>query len=257
MQAKSASRLDWRDAAAYAPLLDADRSLFAWEWLRRDPDYCAAAEDALSRGLSGAANAGAERFGLVVFEAPQLGVPQARPFWRSDVHSLVLTVDVDGTAVSCADEIDVEQMRDLARIIVGDGAERLLLSDGLRAIRLDGPPGAFSCGPVCLRYSIEGLVSAEPSLLTLRRFLAFCRAGHFSRSLHRREVRTGRWILMLRAHDALVAGADQRQIAEELFSRSVAKPRWRTRNPSVRSQVQRLVRLARRFAAGEYRSLLR
>ena len=34
---------DWRDAAAYEPLLEADRSLIAWEWLRRDRGYREAA----------------------------------------------------------------------------------------------------------------------------------------------------------------------------------------------------------------------
>jgi hypothetical protein len=38
VEAKGPSGFDWRDAAAYAPLLEADRSLFAWEWLRRDSD---------------------------------------------------------------------------------------------------------------------------------------------------------------------------------------------------------------------------
>jgi hypothetical protein len=151
----------------------------------------------------------------------------------------------------------MDQVHELARIIVEDGAEHLLLSDGLRSIRLDGPPGAFTGGPVCLHYSIEGLIAAERRLLTLRRFLALCRTGHFSRSLHAREARARRWIIMLRAYDGLIADADQRRIAQELFRGSVVEPRWRSRESSVRSQVQRLVRSARWFAAGGYRSLLR
>lgn len=257
MEADRAYGPDWRDAAAYAPLLDADRSLFAWEWLRRDPNYRAAAEGARA-APSGTEEAvpGPERFGLVAFEFPDLTVPHARPLWRSDVHPFVLPVDAYGPASSAADGIDIDRMHDLARIIFGGGAEHLLLSDGLRSIRLDGPPGAFSTGRVCLHYSIEGVATAERSLLTLRRFLALCRTGHFSRSLHRRESRARRWSMILRAHDAIVAGADQRQIAEQLFSGSVVEPRWRSRESSVRSQVQRIVRSARWFAAGKFRGLL-
>lgn len=257
MQAESSSWPDWRDAAAYAPLLDADRSLFAWEWLRRDPEYCAAADRASSARGTVEASSGPERFGLVAFEAPDLTVPEARPMWRSDVHRFVLPVDVRRGAESAGDTIDVARMSDLARILADGGAEHLLLSDGLRSIRLDGPPGAFTSGPVGLLYAIEGLVTAERPLLTLRRYLALCRTGRFSRSLHPREVRAGRWIMMLRAYDGLVAAADQREIAEALLSSSVAEPRWRSRESSVRSRAQRLVRSARASAAGGYRWLLR
>lgn len=258
MQSESACGPDWRDASAYAPLLGADRSLFAWEWLRRDPSYRAATERSLpARSGIAQANSVAEPFGLIAFEALHFTVPDARPLWRSDVYPFVLPVDLCRAAPAAADELDLEPVRNLARIIVEDGAEHLLLSDGLRSIRLDGPSGVFTKGPAGLRYSIEGLISAERPLLTLRRLIALCRTGQFSRSLHPREVRARRWILMLRAYDGLQAGADQRQIAEELFSRSVAEPRWRSRESSVRSQVQRLVRSARRFAAGGYRRLLR
>jgi hypothetical protein len=61
---------------------------------------------------------------------------------------------------------------------------------------------------------------------------------------------------MLRAWDALIAGASQREIACMVFSRSAAGARWRIREPSIRSRTQRLVRSARDFAQGGYRELL-
>jgi hypothetical protein len=82
--------------------------------------------------------------------------------------------------------------------MVPDGQfEHRLLSDGLRAIRLDAPAGTFGNGPVCLLYSIRGRASSQPSLVTLRRLLALCRTGRFSRSLHRPEMKVRRWILVL------------------------------------------------------------
>lgn len=256
MQAESISGLDWRDRAAYAPLLGADRSLFAWEWLRRDRDYRAAAEAALE-AASGQCRGdpGAAVFGLLAFEDPQRSVPHARPLWRSDVHPLVLPV-ARGEEASPDDQFDLCRFADFASLVATERAEHLLLSDGLRSIRLDGPPGAFSAGPVCLRYLVEGLAAAAPRLLNLRRFLALCRSGDFSRLLHPDEPRARRWILMLRAWDGLAVDAGQREIAGELLSRSASAPHWRDREPSVRSQAQRLVRSARAFASGGYRSLL-
>lgn len=247
---------DWRDAAAYAPLLDADRSLLAWEWLRRDRRYRAAARQALSAPSTDAALlVPARSFGLVAFERPELAVPEARPLWRSEAHAYVLAAEAVAGAAA-ADHVELDSLGPLTRVVTCEATEHLLLSDGLRAIRLDGPQGTFASGPVCLRYSLHGLGSAEPPLVALRRFLALARTSRFSRSLHRREARARRWILMLRAHDASAAGADQREIASVLLSASADEPRWRGEAPSLRSQVQRLVRSARSMAAGGYRRLL-
>jgi hypothetical protein len=260
VQAETANCPDWRDAAAYAPLLVADRSLFAWEWLRRDATYRSAAEGALSPH-SGPVRPGlgADAFGLIALEPPRLAVPEARPVWRSDAHAYVLGVRA-APPTSCRgelDQFDFRRMRPLVRMVESDRGEHLLLSDGLRCIRLDGPSGTFTKGPVCLRYDVCGIPSAEGPLLTLRRLLGLCRVGRFSRGLHPREARARRWILMLRAWDALAAGAVQRDIAEILLRPSAGGPRWRTREPSARSQAQRLVRSARALAGGGYRVLLR
>jgi len=254
VRAESLSGRDWRDAAAYAPLLCADRSLFAWEWLRRDCAYRAAWSSACSAG-GAAQHAAAATFGLVAFEPPHLAVPDARPLWRREVHPYVLPTEASGRGGS-ADCFDVERLGPLRRLAAVDGCEHLLLSDGLRAVRLDAPRGTFTAGPVRLGYSLAGLASAEPPLLALRRFLALCRTGRFAASLHPRQARARRWILLLRAFDALEQGADQRRIAGELLSPSAGETRWRTREPSVRSQAQRLVRAARRMAGGGYRELL-
>lgn len=248
MRAEIGSGLDWRDAAAYAPLLGADRSFFAWEWLRRDPAYRAAAERALSpRASSRTEDAAARAFGLIAFELPRLAVPHARPLWTSQAHPQVLAVD-RGTGGGADDIFALDRLSDIAILVEGERSEHLLLSDGRHAIRLDGAPRTFSAGGVCLRYRLEGLGTAEPLILPLRRFMALCRTGAFARSLHPREPRARRWVLMLRAWDALAEGADQREIAEVLLSRTAAIPRWRSREPSLRSRAQRLVRSARRVA---------
>jgi hypothetical protein len=254
VQAESAFLPDWRDATAYAPLLQADRSLFAWEWLRRDPWYRVAAVTALGSKAEGQFHP-SDDFGLIRFEPPHLAVPNARPMWRADVHPYVLTADAR-RAGSAADTFDLEPLRQLATVIDDQHGEHLLLSDGLRMVRLDVSRGSLADGPVFLRYLVCGVASAEPPLLTLRRFLALYGSGRFARSLHVHEARARRWVLMLRAADALAAGTEQREIAGVLLSRSVAEPGWRSREPSIRSQVQRLVRSARRMARGGYRELL-
>lgn len=249
---------DWRDAAAYQPLLHADRSLFAWEWLRRNRAYRAAAEQAFATGSSGDPSEpdhAPERWGLHAFEVPGLAVRAARPVWCAGVHPYVLDVE--------AGPPDGEEAFDLGRfgaistlVTAGNGREHLLISDGLRAIRIDVLQGSLKDGRVQLHYLLAGFTAAERPLLTLRRFLALWRTGRFSPGLHTAGARAGRLVLMLRAHDALMSGATQREIAAELLSGEAGEDRWRVRAPTVRSQVQRLVRGARVMAAGGYLALL-
>lgn len=242
---------DWRDAAAYGPLLVADRSLIAWEWLRRDPAYRASA-----RAGKRAVGLGPEMWGLHAYEAPERGVPEARPMWRAEAHPLVLPADGEDAACGSGDALDLALVAG-ARIVCDGSGEHLLLCDGFRTIRIDVLSGSVALGPVRLRYRLAGLSSAEEPLLTLRRLLAFWRLKRFQTSLHPREARARRWVTMLRAHDALAAGAGQREIAAVLLSGSALEPDWRIRSPSLRLRAQRLVRGARSMAAGEWKALLR
>lgn len=255
MRADEPFTADWEDAAVYAPLLDADRSLFAWEWLRRDVGYRAAARQALG-STEAAPAARPQSWGLHAFENPDLPAPDARPIWRAAVHPYVLAARA-GRSGAAPDRFDLARFGPLAHVFTDEaGSEHLLLSDGHRAIRIDVLAGGLSSGPRELRYLLGGLGAAEKPLLTLRRLLALARTGRFSRALHAREARARRWVLVLRANDGLAAGADQREIATLLLSRSASEPRWRDSAPSVRSQAQRLVRAARQMAAGGYRELL-
>ena len=246
---------DWKDAAAYAPLLEADRSIIAWEWLRRDPGYRGAARAALKG--TGVRSVRPERWGVHAFERPERSAPDAKPVWSADVHPFVLGAVAAGPAAP-ADAFDLAGLGSLATWAgEGGGPGHLLISDGLRAIRIDIVAGRVGDGPVRLRYLLAGFASVERPLVTLGRLVALQRSGRFSRSLHPREARARRWLLALRAYDGLIAGADQREIAATLLSGAAGEPRWRSDASSVRSQAQRLVRGARQMAAGGYRDLLR
>lgn len=248
---------DWRDADAYEPLLHADRSLLAWEWLRRDGTYRAAAERALEADAEGDEGLPAPGlWGLHAFEPPYLSVPDARPVWRAEVHPHVLAVHA--VPQERGDAFDLRRLPARSRLLTAaDCSEHLLISDGVRTIRMDVLQGSLKEGRVRLRYLIAGLEEAEKPLLALRRLLALWRTGRFSAALHPAEARRRRLVLMLRAHDALSSGASQREIAAGLLSARAGLSRWRTESPTLRSSVQRLVRNARALAAGGYLSLLR
>jgi len=247
---------DWRDDGAYAGLAEAGRPAFAWEWLRRDPCYRRAAAAALGALAGRSSTTGPCRFGLVTFEPAGLAAPLARPLWCRSSHPYVLSCRRTKAGLP-GDLFNPGAVSRLARLVTCNGADHLLLSDGYRSVRLDAPAGTFASGRVALAYDIAGLASAAPPLLTLRRFVALGVHSDFAASLHPQERRARRWILELRAFDALQAGASQRDIARYLIGAAAGAPRWRTTDPSLRSAAQRLVRAARRMAAGGYRDLLR
>lgn len=257
MRPEDRQAADWRDVAAYAPLLSADRSLLAWEWLRRDPGYCEAADRALEKGSQAAqdSRSDAGKWGLHAFEPADLAAPAARPVWRAAVHPYVLEADAL-PADDARNSFELARVAAISTIVADGEQEHLLVSDGLRAIRLDLLSGSLRRGPVRLHYRLAGLASAERPLLTLRRLLALWRTGRLSAQLHPVEARAARFVLMLRVHDALASGATQREIAAGLLSAEAGEARWRVRAPTVRSRVQRLVRSARFMAAGGYLALL-
>jgi hypothetical protein len=150
----------------------------------------------------------------------------------------------------------LERFADLTTWLRGAaGGEHLLLADGYRSIRIDIVRGTVAAGPVRLRYRLGGFAAAAEPLATLRRLVMLWRTGHFSPGLHPRDRRAARWIALLRAHDAIAAGATQREIAEHLLSRDASGRGWRLSSPSLRSRAQRLVRAAREMSAS-YGSLL-
>lgn len=253
---------DWRDAGAYAPLLHVGRPGFAWEWLRRNEGYRKAAVRALAgrapaRAASVAeADEGAQKWGLHAFEAPGRDAVAARPLWLRQIFPYVLEADAVDEGEGGGDRFDIARLRHLATWMTAGAAERLLLSDGSRALRVDIVSGTLGSGPVLLQYRLAGLNRAEAPLLVLRQLIALWRTGEFSRALHPPERRGVRWIRLLRTHDALVAGASQRVIAAELLGQEAAERRWRVEASSLRSRAQRLVRDARKMATDGYLLLL-
>ncbi|KRA84098.1 DNA -binding domain-containing protein [Altererythrobacter sp. Root672] len=254
---------DWRDPAGYAALLGAGADSFAWEWLRRDLAYRDAARAAgrpAPRGESGdglrviAGDPEAARWGLHAFENPDLPASAARPIWRSEVfpRTLVVTAWKQGAA---EDRFDIRRFATLAVLVRSEGGEHLLLGDGRTSLRLDIAAGSLLEGPVRLAYELGGLAGIEGPLATLSGLVRLCRSGRLGQPAVRSRNR--RRVLLLRAFDALEAGARQREIAQVLLSAEAARARWRTEVPSLRLQSQRLVGGARAMARGGYLSLLR
>lgn len=138
-----------------------------------------------------------------------------------------------------------------------DGVEYAVLSDGRHHVRLDIADGSLAAGnPVIFHYQLHGVASAEPGLLTIRRLIDLVRHKRFATHLFPPDPRIDRWLLVLRVHDALTAGASHRDIAIALYGAERVGSGWQGGAESLRLRVRRLARDARALAGGDWRALM-
>lgn len=195
--------------------------------------------------------------GFTFAERPELQAPDARIIWRADMDPGTLRVVALPTDADHPDAVDPQALQPWLTMVTDHEGEHAVLSDGWHHIRLDVAHGSLAAGrPVVLEYHLRGIASAEPKILPLRRLLDLYRTRRFSVSLYPPDRRVDRWIAALRVHDAILAGASQREIAGALFGDDPRTPAGPDRSDSLRSRVRRLAADARRLAGGGYRLLM-
>lgn len=196
--------------------------------------------------------------GCIFAEHPDVPAPDARILWRADHDPEILRLSLLPAGKGDGDGIDPAEWSDF--LTVGQCAREcqpVLLSDGLRRIRLDIVEGSLTMPPP-LRpfFHIEGVSSARGPLRALNRFLDFLSHRRLRPALYPAEPRLARWLLLLRVQDALREGASHRDIGIGLFGADRIAIQWDGPTDALRSRVRRLVRDAQHMADGGYRELL-
>lgn len=203
----------------------------------------------------------ARSFGGFTFaEDPRRAATEARVIWDAAFDPGTVAVRAIPTNGAPVDGFDPRRFKKMLTLAIDpSGREHAVLSDGFRHVRIDVTEGTLtSAEPVLLQYALIGVVdgATEARLMPLRRLAALCRTGRFPLALFPRDSRLDRHIEVLRVHDALAAGASQRDIALHFFGSERIPADWRTASDSLRSRVRRLMRDAKRMAGGGYRMLL-
>jgi hypothetical protein len=197
--------------------------------------------------------------GCIFAEHPDVPAPDARILWHADHDPEILRLSLLPAGKRDGDAIDPAAWTDFLTVGEGlGGCQPLLLSDGLRRIRLDIVEGSLAMPPP-LRpfFHIEGVSSARGPLRALNRFLDFLSHRRLRPALYPVEPRMARWLLLLRVQDALREGASHREIGIVLFGADRVAIQWDGPTDALRSRVRRLVRDAQHLAGGGYRQLLR
>lgn len=244
------STVSWYPTAAYLYAMHLDGPGLAWEYLRRHPDY------RLDWRRRRRRSEAAHRWGLRLFEDPELDARDAHPAWFPD-HDAVVQLYPDADPPPDAERFALWSLPGRKQLI-HDGRRLLLFTSWPGCcLRLafapdldDGMPYVYAVrasDASCARCRTldaeldklaEACVDAVPSALALPRPSATALL----------ELHT------LQALDADLAGASARAIAEGLFGAEALAGTWYA-DGALRSRVRRLVRRGRALMRGGYRCL--
>lgn len=236
----------WRSAETYRPLLRADPAVWALEFGRRG----------LSRDASGQLD---EVHGAIPDLCFASAGPQGDPIpvavWRWQADPSVPVLSVSPAAADDPDALDVRGLG-LAALVVRTASEQhVVISDGARRLRFAVVEGDVLAGPVRCRFLLPPHSMSLGSLEALRLLITLRDTGRLPASGYRPPPKAARWLEILRAHDARLQGASQRDIAMLLFGEARVREDWAGRSEYMRMRVQRLLRSAESLVAGGYRAL--
>jgi hypothetical protein len=250
---------EWHPAAAYLYALTLDGPALAWEYLRRNPRYCAI----YGQHACGSADeaALAAPWGLRLLEDPSRDARYAQPTWLSDPDGLPHLYPDMATA---PDAPVFALWRMPGRKQLAHDGQRVLLT----AYRPEGTlRAAFSPSLEHGMAYAHGLAAGtrlrerwRAATTTMEQLDGYygCDAALPGSHAHT-HGRPGRIALLhmrsLQTLDGLDAGATQREVAQALFGADVVAERWHDLG-ELRAQVRRLARRGRALVVGGYRRLL-
>ena len=248
------SEFDWRSPEPYAIMQDAEAADFAWEFVRRNPDYRQDHRKLQSDGSRVGANRKfRHRWGFLFAADPHRNFKMSL-FWSPEVLPSVLR------AAGCiADDVFPSLSSRLKQAVQRqysggpDGWHAVLRLGGVthRLWLQELPPTG---SPIVLELLLDAnfdLQSHAAHRLWLALEKAAVRASDPALPLQRRR----RFILAMRALDGRIEGNSYRAIAENLFGKaSIPQLGWKTHD--LRNRTIRLVQTGMSLMRRDYLALL-
>lgn len=238
-------------SADYSWLNHLSRVGWAWEFLRRNPDYrrdYARQDDRPEPAL----------WGLKAFEDPLLDARHAAVFWRSDWCPAVLPVTARPLLPGETSSLTEEKLACLTKVLPhrnGMGADVLFNTDG-RLLQLE-LTGAASIAEVALAAAVIPMPEpASARVLAIRRFTHLVASGSLRPMLYPPERRAPRLTSVLIALDCWQERQSYRDIAVRLHGRRRVDEQWSDPRDHLRDQIRRAVHYGRNLMTGGYRQFL-
>lgn len=156
---------------------------------------------------------------------------------------MILEADVSKAQADNPRSFNLQVMPFSIAVLRDENTEHVLITEGLRQLRLELQGATVLEGPVSLRFRIPALSHIPPKVLSLRRLFALWRSQRLPPRLFVADPVVKRRIRALRALDARHAGASQRDMVIAFFGKRMADEQS---FDSSRKKIVRLLKLAER-----------
>jgi hypothetical protein len=258
---EAASYNPWPERMTYDWMASLSSVGWAWEFLRRCPEYRLAYERHVADpvAISTAVQESALHWGLLRFEDPSRSALEADVFWRMKACRQILPLAAGvmrpGTA---AETLNVEKLQCRTTIYplgVEDRQDVLFAQEG-RFLQLTIFGSVPLSEALLLTPALPSLPYCESRLVAVRRFTDLVKHGTLRPSLYQRERRAPRLMLVAQALDGWLARASYRDIGIALFGAARVERDWSHSGNHLRDQVRRAIGRGRTLADGGYRRFL-
>ena len=253
---------DWRcshssigiDPEYRQQLISLSRRGWAWEFMRRNPEYGIAYNLRLA-----VPSEPATKWGLLHFVDPGLTSQNADVFWRSEDCTEVLPMAVSCETLVTGATLNLDTLS--CRVVFAadtKGVRRDILfrQDG-RFLQL----AIFGDGDLKEANLVVAALGDPSSVMartaSLRRLNDLLSNKTMRAALYPQESRAPRLIKLLIALDGWLAQMPQREIAILMFSESRVKREWNDPREHLRDQVRRAIAYGQELMNGGYRQFLR
>lgn len=240
------------DARAW--LVGLSRRGWAWEFLRRSPEYRRAFEQRDSNDCSPV------KWGLLKYEDPALDALHADVFWRTEdcleVLPMALNRDLN---LSTGVTLNLEGLSCRVSVRKDETTPRtdILFSECGRFLQIAifGNSNLRDADLVVPALDDPNAVMARTA--SLRRLNDLLFNKHMRQVLYPPESRAPRLVKVLSALDGWLAHMPQREIAAVMFSKTRIEREWNDPRENLRDQVRRAIGYGQALMNGGYRQFLR
>jgi hypothetical protein len=251
----------WSDLASYRWMSTLSNHAWAWEFLRRDPGYRYAYNDAVAEIAAGDAlpDSTALRFGLLRFGDPDQDALVANVFWRMRACREVLplaTSPMDSGTAAGTLHLENLQCRTTVCNFGADQRKDVLFAQDGRFLQL----AVFGDTPLAeallLTPALPAPGYADSRLLAVRRLTDLVKHGWMRPALYPRQPRAERLMRVVQALDGWQAEVSHRDIGIALYGDARIERDWMHPGDNLRDQVRRAIRYGRDLMADGYKRFL-
>ncbi len=243
-----------RDPATYRWMATLPKLGWAWEFLRRNPNYRAEYAAQRARTVEPATPLNSDLWPLIRFEDPDRDARQADVLWRREACSSVLPLSaIEDCASEPSRDLSIRAMKcRVTKVQEGEVCHVLLAEEG-RSLQLE-IRGSLS-GASLVTPALPGRQHAANRVTAIRRLNDAVTHGELRPQLYPRDKRGPRLIKVVQALDGWLAGAHHREIAVSLFGANRVTSEW-SNGDHLRDQVRRAIGYGRSLMESGFRRIL-